>query len=250
MKNEDRLEFFQMLDDTYDLIGTGAGKVISGAAKAVFFEDVKRFSLNTMRGALAAHRLDEQRGRFTPKPADLLYQIQLQIAKDGRPSAEEAWALALTSRDEANTVIWTAEMSGAFFIANTLLLKKDDVGARMAFKESYARLVAVARSTATPAKWSVSPGTDPLHLETAVRTAVTAGRLSAPSTAALLPNYADSDDEQNASAEGLAKVKELMSRLNTMRLEDDIRNEQRKQAERDAVARRKWELNKQTRAAM
>ena len=42
MKPADREQFFNMLDTTYDLIGVGPAKIISPAAKAMFFQDLQR----------------------------------------------------------------------------------------------------------------------------------------------------------------------------------------------------------------
>ena len=55
MKPADIDDFFQLLDDTYDLIGVGAAKVISAGAKTMFFQALTAYPLPTVRTALSAH---------------------------------------------------------------------------------------------------------------------------------------------------------------------------------------------------
>lgn len=212
MQASDFDEFAQLLDDAYDLIGAGANKVISGGAKSMFFAAMAKYSLPTVRAALAAHCVDKVRGRFTPKPADLIEQIEASALNDGRPGPEEAWAIALTSRDEADTVVWTAECAEAFMLCKPILALGDEVGARMAFKEAYARLVAQARAERLPAAWTASVGWDKSRHAAALTRAVTAGLLPAPSVAGLIagPDTGPPADDEHARAQ-LAEVKRLLA---------------------------------------
>lgn len=109
---------------------------------------------------------------------------------DGRPGAEEAWALM--PFNEAQSVVWSDEMSEAFGICGPLLDMGDKVAARMAFKEAYARLVAVARDAGRPVRWTPSLGHDPRGREPVIRAAMEAGRLSHEQGTALLPAPAPS----------------------------------------------------------
>ncbi len=95
---------------------------------------------------------------------------------DGRPGPEEAWAMI--PKDEAGSVVWSEEMALAFGVARHLLDEGDSVGARMAFKESYAKHVSVARDQGRPVRWSPSLGHDPRGRDAALSEAVTAGRLT------------------------------------------------------------------------
>jgi hypothetical protein len=53
-------------------------------------------------------------------------------APGGHPTANEAWALVLASRDETDTVVWTEQIAEAAGIARPIIDAGDDVGARMA----------------------------------------------------------------------------------------------------------------------
>ncbi len=59
----------------------------------------------------------------------------------GRPSADEAWALALETFDEAATVCLTDEILLAAVAASPVWESGDRVGARMAFKAAYERVL-------------------------------------------------------------------------------------------------------------
>lgn len=151
------------------------GKEPSLDQRGMFFKVLKAYPLEGVKLALQAHMADPQRGRFAPLPADVVAQIEGMVEQDGRPGVEEAWAMVLRGQDEAETIVWTGEMAEAWETARVVL--PDEVGARMAFKESYARLVDAARRQRMPASWSVSLGHDPQRRALAVTQAVTAGRL-------------------------------------------------------------------------
>lgn len=95
---------------------------------------------------------------------------------DGRPGAEEAWAIL--PRSESQTAVWTEEMALAFGVASPLLHAGDPIAARMAFKETYSRLVAEARNERKPVNWTATLGHDPHGREGALAEAVAKGRLS------------------------------------------------------------------------
>jgi hypothetical protein len=245
MDNRDYDEFSALLDAAYDLIGVGQNKTISSGAKAMFFKAMAGYSIEQFRKALNAHCMDKQRGRFTPKPADIIEQIEGMSGGDGRPSDEEAWAIALTSQSEAETVVWTAETAEAFGICQPVLATGDKVGARMAFKDAYNRLVAAARQANKPAAWNVSLGWDMAKREAVVAKAVTSGLLPAPAAAALLPNYSQSSAHQGECPEGLKRLKEELAKLNAMREQEAAQDEREKQAARQAEVERKQYLAEQ-----
>ena len=95
---------------------------------------------------------------------------------DGRPGAEEAWAMM--PFDEAQSVVWSDEMAQAFGICGPLLDRGDKVAARMAFKEAYAGLVARSRDAGVPVRWTPSLGHDAAGRAAVINRAVEAGRLS------------------------------------------------------------------------
>ena len=178
MRKADFDAFSQMLDAVCGLLSRGT-YVPSPANTAMFFRALAKHSLDEVRAGFDAHVSDPQRGRFVPVPADILAQIEGLAANDGRPGADEAWAIALRAADEAETVVWTAEASQAWAIARPVLDSGDEVGARMAFRDAYNRLVEQARQHRQPATWSTSIGFDPQRREAAITAAVEAGRLPA-----------------------------------------------------------------------
>lgn len=160
MRKEDLSEFCQMLDDCYALLARG-GAMPSATAKAMFFRALDAYPLSAVRSAFDAHVKDPQRGRFAPTPADLVAQLEGMVADDGRPGPEEAWALVARARDESETVVWSEEMAQAWKVSSSIMEMGDEVGARMAFKESYIRHVQDARALRKPVVWSASLGHDP-----------------------------------------------------------------------------------------
>jgi hypothetical protein len=68
-------------------------------------------------------------------------------------------------------------MAQAWAIARPILEARDEVGARMAFREAYGRLVDEARRKRIPAAWSASLGFDKERQVLAIEQAVQAGRL-------------------------------------------------------------------------
>lgn len=179
-------EFSTLLDDAYDLIGSGANRIISDRAKAMFFRSVSRYPIEVFRAALDAH-LTGKDGHFCPKPAHINAQIEGMAGDDGRPGAEEAWAIALTAEDETDTVVWTAEIAEAFALCRPVLARGDEVGARMSFKEAYLRSVVTARAARRPVQWSACLGWDQAKRSVALEKAVRSGLLPAPAVAGLLP---------------------------------------------------------------
>lgn len=84
----------------------------------------------------------------------------------GHPGPEEAWGICSRSlNDEAVSLVWTDEMAEAMGAANAL--RDDPIGARMAFKEVYGRLIAEARASQRPPHWRASLGWDPVGREAA-----------------------------------------------------------------------------------
>lgn len=191
MRKEDFEDFCQMLDDAYALLS--GNNMPSSTAKAMFFRALASFPIEAVRAGFDAHVKDPARGRFAPKPADIVAQIEGLVADDGRPGAEEAWAMACRASDEAETVVWTDEMAQAFAICQTLLGSGDQIGARMTFKESYTRQVEDARKMRRPVSWSVSLGHDQSKRHAALSHAETRGLLSSDEALRLCPPKGDMD---------------------------------------------------------
>jgi hypothetical protein len=80
-------------------------------------------------------------------------------------------------------------------------MDSDEIGARMAFKESYAKAMTLARDAGVPVKWTPSLGQDQYGRECVLTEAVRKGRLTAPHVAKLLPHLADSPQFQQLLVE-------------------------------------------------
>lgn len=176
---------FEAFSALYDEVMGLYGKAVTATQKAMFFRATAQHSLKAVRAAFDAHVGDPQRGRFAPLPADIVLQIEGAAADDGRPGPEEAWAIALQAADDTRTVVWTPEIAEAWGVARIVLRGGDEVGARMAFREAYSRLVAEARKRREPVAWSPTLGSDQRMRDEALRIAIDAGRL--PLTALPVP---------------------------------------------------------------
>lgn len=216
MREADMPEFLALLDDVGALLQR-PGQSLSPTARAMFFRALTPYSLVDVRAAFDAHVKDPQRGRFMPLPADLIAQILGANLADGRPGPEEGWAIALRAQDEADTVVWTAEIAEAWGIARPILVAGDEVGARMAFREAYVRLADQARRAGRPVAWTASLGHDTKLRQVALDAATCAGRLrpseayqlSSPVTAPMLLMGATS----GAPSHVLASLRELADKL-------------------------------------
>jgi hypothetical protein len=234
MEDQDKSTFLGLLSRTMGAYGKGLPE---GGIIAAWLTEMRPFPIEVIDTAMAVYR--NENGQFAPVPAGI---AKICRVMDGRPSGEEAWAIALTSLDESDTVVWTNETAAAFAICRSVFDLGDEVGARMAFKESYARLISDARSAGIPAQWSASLGWDGRKRESAIGRAHVAGLLTGPVVAGLLPNFSVDGEQASESPEGLKKIKELMAELNQKRIADAANLEQKKAFEREAVQARKDEI--------
>ena len=131
------------------------GQTMSSSAAQLMAQDLAEHPADHVAAALRACRR-ELTGRLTL--AAILERTQ---AADGRPGRDEAWAIALASADEFNTVVMTDEIRQAMGVAAPILEAGDKVGARMAFLSAYDRLVTDARAEKRQTNWTVSLGFDP-----------------------------------------------------------------------------------------
>ncbi|MBR8182126.1 hypothetical protein KDW54_06910 [Burkholderia ambifaria] len=243
-------QFVAMLDATYSL----HGKTLPGIAKAMFFRAMSAYSLNTVRAAIDGHVKDSQRGQFPPKPADLIAQIEGHAANDSRPGPEEAWAIAVQAFDEAVTVVMTDEIAEAMSIARPVFELGDEVGARMAFKESYGRLVTQARSAGMAAKWFPSLGYDAGQRAEVLDRAISRGLLSheVPTIVGALPAPADGVPllEAAIAASDKPDARATLDALHKFLNRDSEEEERQRLAlvrhQIDATNTRKAELQRQT----
>ncbi len=176
---------------TAELMGT----VLSADGARVMCDDLDAYPEPQVMTALTRCRR-EVRGRLTL--ADIIARLD-----DGRPGPDEAWAMI--PRSEAETVVWTDEMSQALSVAQPLLDAGDQVAARMAFREAYARLVTQARADRLPVRWMPSLGHDRDGREQKLREAVQLGRLPMEAVARLLPAPLRPETQVAALLAGIAQ---------------------------------------------
>ncbi|MCA3188311.1 MULTISPECIES: hypothetical protein [unclassified Cupriavidus] len=245
MVEQDFPAFAKMLDTVYSM----HSKSLNAEAKALFFRAMAQFPLPMVRAALDGHVRDPERGQYAPKPADLMAQIVGKAQCDGRPGADEAWAISLTSRDEAKTVVWTQEMAEAFEICRPVLEEGDEVGARMAFKDSYNRLVTEARRDGKPLTWNASLGWDLDSRQEALHLAVTRNQLPAPAVAALLPPPVTDDGYDTAkAAQQLTEIRKMLAQMGTASERRQRAKERAAQLQRNAERVKKRQIAEQVAA--
>ncbi len=230
MNNDDKKGFAQLLADVMD----GYGKPLPDVA--TWFKRLAPFTPANIEAAFASYIAE--RPDFAPVPNSIVARCRLM---DGRPDDNEAWALSLASMDERETVVWTAEMATAFGICQGVLSGGDEVGARMAFKDAYNRMVAAARAQNLPAIWSVSSGWDGQLRAAALAKAVGTGLLGAPQAALLLPNGVVGTEPSDFRPEGLQRVLEALGTLEDPRAKADrisqARMDEEEKTSREIAAR-------------
>jgi hypothetical protein len=162
------------------------GTELSEAAVKVMAQDLARFPEEQVFAALTRCRRELGSGQR------LTVAAVVQRLDDGRPGVEEAWAMI--PKSEGATVVWTSEMAEAYGICAPLI-DHDEIAARMAFKENYAKALNTARNASTPVKWMPSLGQDQYGREGVLMDAVAKGRLTLREVSPMLPHLAPVADK-------------------------------------------------------
>ena len=163
MNLRDKKQFSELMIATASVYS----KDISPQMLSMFWGILQDFDFEDVRAAFSAHL---RKSKFFPTPAEILFYMPGAKSHVG---ADEAWAIALKSMDEEETVVWTQQILEARAIAWDVFVRGDEIAARMAFKDAYNRLVA----SAPPPVWNVSLGFDAEQRITAINRAVDMGRL-------------------------------------------------------------------------
>jgi hypothetical protein len=187
MQPSDRNDFAELLKQTSEYYD----RKFTPTVVAMYWNGLQDVPMSVFRGALNAHMNDPQCGQFMPKIADIRRAIAAAAVNDGRPGAEEAWAMV--PRDEMWTVVWTTEMAAAWGIAQVLLQDGDKIAARMAFKEAYTKAVDQSRAAGQPVKWTASLGFDPDERAGVLARAVESGKLPLDYVSRIAPLIAESE---------------------------------------------------------
>jgi len=175
MLDSDLEDFQSMLDAVSGMLSHGKYEP-SAEASALFFNALQPYTLAQVSAAFSAHVKDPERGKFAPKPADIIEKV-CQAAHNERPGVEQAWAM--TPVGEEDSVVWTTEMAEAFAACGPLMAEGNRVAARMTFKEVYTKLVTKAVAEGKPVEWVTSLGWDMEKRKRVLAAAVEAGKLPA-----------------------------------------------------------------------
>lgn len=234
MNSADKKDFGSLLTK---LLAAYGKPLPEGALFAAWWDELSPYPAQVVRMAFDVYR-DEQ-PTYAPHPNAIR---KICREHDGRPGAEEAWAIALTSRDEADTVVWTAETAEAFALCQPVLQMGDEVGARMAFKEAYQRIVSKARSELRPAQWLASLGWCADRRTAALQKASVAGLLAAPTVAALLPPPVDAIPSDATARAQIDKIKKMMADMNAEKQREAELHAQRERNETAGAKQRANEM--------
>ena len=186
MNTTEQHEFVETLNGAFEIYGAK----LTPTAIQIWVNAMMPYSLLDLRNALSAHITASP---YAPKPSDLIHNIQ---AQDGRPNADEAWAMI--PRNESVSAVLSQEMLTAMGSAQPLLNEGDQVAARMAFKETYTRLVTEARQLSRPVEWFPSLGHDNEGRKAVIKEAVRLGRITAQHAIKLIPAERSQQKQLNA----------------------------------------------------
>ena len=213
------------------------------ATAEVLGQELKARAVVLMANDLSDYPVREVEAALARCRAELTGRLTLTAILERMPSAQqhllpnEAWALALASMDESETVIWTEEIAQALGVASPILAEGDKVGARMAFLSAYERAVTLAKSEGRRPRWTPSLGTDPQRRQMVLAEAVAAGRLPAPRAEALLP-----PPDKPTTEAGRAQVREITNHLREIIAGRDRAADDKRRRDRAREERRRREL--------
>lgn len=190
------------------------GAEMSAPAAQVMCAELSVYPERAVLGALSRLRREHQ-GRFTL--AAIITRLD-----DGRPGAEEAWAMF--PKDESASAAVTTEMQEAMSSAWSLIEDGDRIAARMAFREAYDRIVSQNRSERIPVEWQMSLGHDRNGREPALIEAARKGQIAADRAMKMLPielheRFCEAigrtdlllAHEKGVSPEGVKRVQKIIS---------------------------------------
>lgn len=206
MHEQDKKEFAEVIRATFDNYHR---EQPMNATLRLWWEMLAGFDIAAVRAACLRFIATEP--KYPPTIGQLLEILRPGGGNDGRLGADEAWAKALLGQDQSETVVTTPEILAAMSAAQPVLDMGDEIGARMAFKDAYNRLVAEARAAGKPVEWLPTLGWNKEKQAGALREAVKAGLLPAPKATAMLPP--PTPTKVDIDPKGLARLREAVSQL-------------------------------------
>lgn len=238
MHEQDKKEFAEVIRATFDNYHR---EQPMNSTLRVWWEMLAGFDIAAVRAACLKYIATEP--KYPPTIGQLLALIQHPGGNDGRLGADEAWAIGLRGLDETETIVTTPEILAAMSAAQPVLEMGDEVGARMAFKDRYNRLVSEARTAGSAVEWTPTLGWDMAKRETALREAVKAGLLPAPKASAMLPPPAPKKTDTDPV--GLARLREAVANLKPASQKLREAREAAAAAERERLADAKMKTQQQ-----
>jgi hypothetical protein len=184
MDSQDSRALFDLLESAWIAKGRQPEQVTEKVLE-VWIRLLGEVPLSYVERALEIHGRDFSQ-KHPPTPADVLRIIDERTGPQW-PEANEAWAIALASMDEDASVVWCAEIAQARSAAMPIMEEGDEVGARMAFLETYRGLVERAKREHRRIEWVASPGHNAEGRET-LRLAVERGQIAHSKIERYLPN--------------------------------------------------------------
>lgn len=182
MDNAEKRKFSEILRATLLTFSSPAPEV---EVLRIWWAALNHLSLSDIEAAFGEYI---RRGKHQPRPADIL-DIVDRIRPDGRPTADEAWAMV--PRNESQSVIISDEIALAMRSSQPLLDVGDQVAARMAFRDAYSRAVEENRRANIVPRWFPSLGHDSHGRAKAVADAVMAKRITMDRAEKILPQDID-----------------------------------------------------------
>ncbi|MBB0026805.1 hypothetical protein [Ralstonia pickettii] len=199
----------------------------------VWWAKLAPYPIEAVAAAFSKH-LDVS--RFAPTPAEILEHLPKR--GDTRPEVDEAWAIAIRAADESETVVWTTEIAEAWHVAQPVF-HGDEIGARMAFKAAYVRIVERNRGLNAAPEWVVSQGHDSARRTEVLAQAVREGRLqlaNAQAAVRLLAGPGGKADEPTADAKAVENLQRIKDMLKAGSASSDRRQAERERRAREAAA--------------
>jgi hypothetical protein len=172
--NEKQIQqFFELLDAVSEQCGKPKKSM---NAKALMLEVLAEHGFENIKGAIHAHLRDPECGMFDVTTAHIQSQIKKAQEQDGRPCADEAWAIAIQLDDEQKTVVTNDDINKAWGFVSELM--PDETAARMAFRKHYKRVCDDARTRGETPNWFPSVGFDASARDHVLKECIKRGLLS------------------------------------------------------------------------
>lgn len=148
MNESDIQNFFNFLEGCASIYD----KEVKETQAKIFFNALAEYDFSAVEKSFNTHI---RTSKFFPTPADIIQNIpKPKIA--GHIGSDEAWQLALKAMEENDSVVINEQIIKARECAMDIYYSGDKVGARMAFRDSYNRIILESPNPT----WFVSLGFD------------------------------------------------------------------------------------------